>query len=87
MVSAPQSNRWNGRANDEFDTNTQEQRTFRVNLPMCYMAKDVLEAVSKSLGHEQIDTVAKQSQQGYWMIITKSVQDANTLLDLEDLYG
>ena len=55
-------------------------------LELTYMAKDVLEAVSKSLGHEQIDTVAKQSQQGYWMIITKTIQDANTLLDLEDLY-
>ena len=86
MANTPRSNPWNGRANEEFDTNTQKQRTFRVNLPTCYMAKDVLEAVSKNLGHEQIDTVAKPSQQGYWMIITKSIQDANTLLDLEDLY-
>ena len=85
MASTPCSNPWNGRANKDFDANTQGQRTFRVNLPSCYMAKDVLEAVSKSLGHEQIDTMAKQSQQGYWMIITKTIQDANTLLDLEDL--
>ena len=30
--------------------------------------------------------MAKQSQQGFWTIITKITQDANTLVDLEDLY-
>ena len=62
------------------------KRTFQVNLPTCYTAKYVLEAVSKSLGHVEIDTVATQSMQGYWSIITKTTEDANTLIQLEDLY-
>ena len=45
-----------------------------------------MEAVSKSLGHVEIDTVARQSTQGYWSIITKTTKDANTLIQLEDLY-
>ena len=50
------------------------------------MAKGILEALSKSLGHMEIDTVVKQSMQGYWSIITKTTEDANTLIQLEDLY-
>ena len=65
---------------------TQKERTFSVNLPSCYTAKDVLKAVRKNVGNAEIDTVAKQSFQGYWTIITKTTQGAKILLDLEDLY-
>ena len=78
--------KWNGNAAEDIQAKTQKERTFQVNLPTCYTAKDVLEAVSKSLGHVEIDTVARQSNQGYWSIITKTTEDANTLIQLEDLY-
>ena len=42
--------------------------------------------MSRNLGHGNIDTVGKQSQQGYWTIITKMIEDAKILLDLEELY-
>ena len=79
-------NKWNGNATEDIQARTQKERTFKANLPTCYMAKGVLEAVSKSLGHVEIDIVAKQSMQGYWSIITKTTEDANTLIQLEDLY-
>ena len=79
-------NKWNENATEDIQARTQNDRTFKVNLPTCYMAKGVLEVVSKSLGHVEIDTVAKQSTQGYWSIITKTTEDANTLIQLEDLY-
>ena len=79
-------NKWNGNAAEDIQARTQKERIFQVNLPTCYNAKDVLEAVSKSLGHVEIDTVARQSTQGYWSIITKTTEDANTLIQLEDLY-
>ena len=79
-------NKWNGNAAEDIQARTHKERTFQVNLPTCYTAKDVLEAVSRSLGHEEIDTVAKQSTQGYWSIITKTTEDANTLIQLEELY-
>ena len=78
--------KWNGNAAEDIQARTQKERTFQVNLPTCYTAKDVLEAVSKSLGHVEIDTVARQSNQGYWSIITKTTEDANTLIQLEELY-
>ena len=65
---------------------TEKERTFQVNLPTCFTAKDVIAAVSRNLGHGNIDTVGKQSQQGYWTIITKTIEDAKILLDLEELY-
>ena len=64
----------------------QKERTFQVNLPTCFTAKDVIAAVSRNLGHGNIDTVGKQSQQGYWTIIMKTTEDAKILLDLEELY-
>ena len=79
-------NKWNGKASEDIQARTQKERTFKVNLPTCYMAKGVLETVGKSLGYVEIDTVAKQSTQGYWSIITKTTEDANTLIQLEDLY-
>ena len=63
-----------------------EREKFQVNLPTCFTAKDILDAVSKNLGHSDIDTVAKQSFQGYWTIITKTTHDAKVLLDLEELH-
>ena len=55
----------NGNAAEDIQARTQKKRTFKVNLPTCYMAKGILEALSKSLGHMEIETVAKQSRQGY----------------------
>ena len=57
-----------------------------MNLPTCFTAKDVIAAASRNLGHCNIDTVGKQSQQGHWTIITKTLEDAKLLLDLEELY-
>ena len=79
-------NKWNRNAAEDIQARTQKERTFQLNLPTCYTAKDVLEAVSKSLSHVEIDTVARQSTQGYWSIITKTTEDANTSIQLEDLY-
>ena len=79
-------NPWSGNSAEEINMKTQKERTFSVNLPSCYTAKDVLKAVQKNVGNAEIDTVAKQSFQGYWTIITKTTQGAKILLDLEDLY-
>ena len=81
-----QGNPWSGNSAEDLNMKTQKERTFSVNLPSCYTAKDVLKAVRKNVGNAEIDTVAKQSFQGYWTIITKSTQGAKILLDLEDLY-
>ena len=81
-----QSNPWNGHSAEDINMRTQKERTFQVNLPVCFTAEDVLDAVSKNLGHSDIDTVAKQSYQGYWTIITKTTHDAKVSLDLEDLH-
>ena len=79
-------NPWNGNSAEDLNLKTRKKRTFQVNLPMCFTAKDVIAAVSRNLGHCNIDTVGKQSQQGYWTIITKTLEDAKILLDLEELY-
>ena len=85
-MSTSKGNPWNGNSAEDFNMKTQKERTFRVNLPTCFTAKDVIAAVSRNLGHGNIDTVGKQSQQGYWTIITKTTEDAKILLDLEELY-
>ena len=79
-MNAEPKTQWNGNAAEDLQARTQKERTFKVNLPTCYTAKDVLMAVSRSLGHVQIDTVAKQSNQGFWSIITKTTENANTLI-------
>ena len=77
-----QSPKKRGNSAEDINMTTQKERTFSVNLPSCYTAKDVLDAVCKNLGHAEIDTVAKQSYQVYWTIITKTTHDARVLLDL-----
>ena len=81
-----QGNPWSGNSAEDINMKTQKERTFSVNLPSCYTAKDVLKAVRKNVGNAEIDTVAKQSYQGFWTIITKTTQGAKILLDFEDLY-
>ena len=85
-MSSSKGNPWNGHSAEDLNLKTQKERTFQVNLPTCFTAKDVIAAVTRNLGHGNIDTVGKQSQQGYWTIITKTVEDAKILLDLEELY-
>ena len=53
------SNPWNGHSAEDI----QKGRTFQVNLPTCFTAQDVLDAVSKNLNHSDIDMVAKKSYQ------------------------
>ena len=79
-------NPWNGNSAEDLNLKTQKERTFQVNLPTCFTAKDVIAAVSRDQGHCNIDTVGKQDQQGFWTIITKTLEDAKILLDLEELY-
>ena len=86
MDQKKQGNPWSGNSAEDINMKTQKERTFSVNLPSWYTAKDVLKAVRKNVGNAEIDTVAKQSFQGYWTIITKTTQGAKILLDLEDLY-
>ena len=81
-----QGNPWSGNSAEDINMKTQKERTFSVNLQSCYTAKDALKAVRKNVGNAEIDTVAKQSFQGYWTIVTKTTQGAKILLDLEDLY-
>ena len=51
-----QGNPSSGNSTEDINIKTQKERTFSVNLPSCYTAKDVLDAVCKNLGHAEIDS-------------------------------